>query len=590
MKLSDYVACFLAGQGIKHVFLITGSAAVHLIDSIAKNPDIDYICTQHEQSAAMAAEAYSRITENLGAALSTSGPGATNLITGVCCAYFDSIPTIFITGQVPRSQLKRGYAVRQLGFQETDVVSMFESTTKYAVLVDDPQNIKYELEKATHLARTGRPGPVLLDIPDDVQRAEINPDELRSFVPEETPGSNEPDLDLKRVLELITESKRPIVVFGGGIKNSKAQTKAVAFAEKLGFPVALTWAGMDILPHNHPLVVGGFGVSSVRWGNFAVQNSDFILTIGTRLDTHGAGDKLKTFAREAKKIILDVDKGELDKYKDRGMNVDVMINTDAENFFDQINDKLDGINKQDITEWAERIKEWKNRYPVCPPQYFEQKEKVNPYVFMECLSEASSEGDVIITDAGATLTWTMQAYKVKKNQKLFSAFNHSPMGYSLPASMGAYLADNRHTVICVIGDGGIQINIQELATIARHKWPIKIFLIDNRGYGIVRQTQETWLEARYEATSWKGGLALPDFINIALAYGIGTEVINNHAEMRGKLRKILASRDAVLCTVNLRPDEKITPKLAFGRPIEELTPPLDKKEFLKNMLIEPWNE
>jgi len=590
MKLSDYVAHFLAEQGIKHVFLITGSAAVHLIDSIAKNPDIDYVCTQHEQAAAMAAEAYSRITENLGAALSTSGPGATNLITGVCCAYFDSIPAIFITGQVPRSQMKRGYAVRQLGFQETDVVSMFESTTKYAVLVDDPQSIKYELEKATYLARTGRPGPVLLDIPDDVQRAEINPDELKSFVPEEAPGLNKPGWDIKRVLELIAESKRPVVIFGGGIKSSKAQAKAVAFAEKLGFPVALTWAAMDILPYNHPLVVGGFGVSSVRWGNFAVQNSDLILTIGTRLDTHEAGDKLKTFAREAKKIVLDIDKGELDKYKGRGMNVDIMINADAGDFFDQINDKLDGISQQDITGWTEKIKEWKNKYPVCPPQYFEQKEKVNPYVFMDCLSEASSEGDVIITDAGATLTWTMQAYKVKKNQKLFSAFNHSPMGYALPASIGAHYADGKNTVICIIGDGGIQMNIQELATIARHKLPIKIFLIDNRGYAIIRQTQETWLDSRYEASSLEGGLALPDFINIARAYGIGTEVIDNHAELRGKLSKILASHDAVLCTVNLRPDEKITPKLAFGRPIEELTPPLDRKEFLENMLIEPWNE
>jgi len=590
MKLSDYVASFLAEQGIKHVFLITGSAAVHLIDSIAKNPKIDYICTQHEQAAAMAAEAYSRITENLGAALSTSGPGATNLITGVCCAYFDSIPTIFITGQVPRSQLKKGYAVRQLGFQETDVVSMFESTTKYAVLVDDPQNIRYELEKATYLARTGRPGPVLLDIPDDIQRAQINPDELRSFVPEEAPVSNISELDVKRTIELITQSRRPIVIFGGGIKSGKAQGKAVAFAEKLGFPVVLTWGGMDILPYNHPLAVGGFGVSSVRWGNFAVQNADLILAIGTRLDTHEAGDKLPTFAREAKKIVLDIDKGELDKYEERGMKVDLILNSDAGDFFDAINNKLDGISKQDITGWTEKIKEWKNRYPVCLPEYFKQKEKVNPYVFMDCLSDASSEGDVIITDAGATLTWTMQAYKVNKNQKLFSAFNHSPMGYALPAAIGAYLADGQNTVICIIGDGGIQINIQELATIARHKLPIKIFLIDNRGYGIVRQTQETWLDSKYEATSWKGGLALPDFINIARAYDIATEVIDNHEELRGKLRKILTSNEAVLCTVNLKPDEKITPKLAFGRPIEELNPPLDKKEFLENMFIEPWKE
>lgn len=590
MKLSDYVIRFLVEQDVKHVFLITGGAAVHLVDSIGRNPNIGYICSQHEQAAAMAAEAYSRITGNLGVALATSGPGATNLVTGVCCAYFDSIPTIFITGQVPRSQLKGDRAVRQLGFQETDVVGMFKTITKSAVLVDDPQKVRYFLEQASYLARSGRPGPVLLDIPDDVQRAEINPDELESFVPEEESELSKPNLDVSNTIELIRESKRPIVILGGGIKLAKAQDKAIEFVEKLGFPVALTWATIDMLPHNHPQVVGGFGVSSVRWGNFAVQNSDLILAIGTRLDTHETGDKLSTFARKAKKIVIDIDRGELDKYEERGMNVDIIINSDAKDFFDAINNKLDGISKQDMTEWIEKIKKWENTYPICPPEYFEQKEKINPYVFMDCLSEASSEGDIIITDAGATLTWTMQAYKVKRNQRLFSAFNHSPMGYALPASIGASFANSNNNVICITGDGGMQMNIQELATIARHKLPIRIFLIDNRGYGIIRQTQDTWLDSRYEASSLESGLALPDFIKIAKAYGIRTETISNHRELRAKIRRTLDSNEAVLCNVELRPNEKIIPKLSFGRPIEDLAPLLDRKEFLGNMIVEPLEE
>jgi len=589
MKLSDYVASFLVEQGVKHVFLITGGAAVHLVDSIGKNPNIEYICPQHEQAAAMAAEAYSRVTGNLGVALATSGPGATNLVTGVCCAYFDSIPTIFITGQVPRSQLKRDYAVRQLGFQETDIVGMFETITKSAVLVDDPQKIRYFLEQASYLARSGRPGPVLLDIPDDVQRAEINPDELESFVPEESRLSKPSKLNLQvdNVIELIKESRRPVVIFGGGIRLAKVQAQAVEFVDKLRFPVALTWATMDMFPHDHPQVVGGFGVSSVRWGNFAVQNSDLILAIGTRLDTHETGDNLSTFARKAKKVVVDIDRAELDKYEKRGMNVDILINADVKDFFDAINNKLDGINKQDITEWTERIREWENKYPICPPEYFEQKEKVNPYVFIDSLSEAASEGDIIITDAGATLTWTMQGYKVKQNQRLFSAFNHSPMGYSLPASIGTAFASGTNNVICITGDGGMQMNVQELATIDRYKLPIKIFVIDNRGYGIIRQTQDTWLDSRYEASCLEGGLALPDFIKVARAYGIKTETITNHEELKAKIRRILDSNEAVLCNVELRPDEKIMPKLTIGRPIEDLAPLLDRKEFLENMMVEP---
>ena len=590
MKLSDYVISFLVEQGVKHVFLITGGAAVQLVDSIGKNPDIDYICTQHEQAAAMAAEAYSRVTENLGVALSTSGPGATNLVTGVCCAYFDSIPTIFITGQVPRSQLKRDRAVRQLGFQETDVVGMFRTITKSAVLVDDPQKVKYLLQQGSYLAKSGRPGPVLLDIPDDVQRAEINPDELESFVPKDESKSSKLDelnLHVDKVIESIKESERPVVILGGGIELAKAQDKAKEFVEKSRLPVALTWATMDMFPHNHPQVVGGFGISSPRSGNFAVQNSDLLLAIGTRLDTHETGDKLSTFARKAKRIVIDIDRSELDKYKERGLSVDILINSDVKDFFNAINNKLDGIGRQDITEWTEKIKGWRNKYPICPPQYFEQEEKVNAYVFMECLSEESSEGDVIITDAGATLTWTMQAYKVKKNQRLFSAFNHSPMGYSLPASIGACFANSGNTVICIIGDVVMQMNIQELATIARHKLPIKIFLIDNRGYGIVRQTQDTWLGSRYEATSLGGGLALPDFARIARAYGIKAERIRNHRELRTKIRKTLDSNEAVLCNVELRPDEKIIPKLTIGRPIEDSAPLLDRKEFLENMIVEP---
>ena len=529
MKLSDYVVDFLVEQNIKYVFGITGGAIVHIFDSIEKNTEIKYICTEHEQAAAMAADAYSRITENLGVGIATSGPGATNLLTGVCCSYFDSIPTLYITGQVPKSQLKTGFNCRQIGFQETDIVGIFKPITKYSKLIEDPEKIRYYLEKALYIAKTGRPGPVLLDIPDDVQRAEINPETLEGFSPETKQVNNVSiGKQVSKVVELLQKSTRPIIIFGGGIKLGKCQDKAKELITKLNVPVALTWATKDMFPFDHPLVIEGFGVSSERGGNFAIQNSDLIIALATRLDTHETGNDLSTFAREAKKIIIDIDESELDKYEKRGMKVDLLINCDINEFLDEIISR--NLKSNDITEWINNINRWKSKYPICPEEYFNQVDKVNPYVFMDILSKESKEGDIIITDAGSNLTWTMQSYRVKKNQTLFSAFNHSPMGYSLPASIGAFFA-RKKPIICIIGDGGIQMNIQELAIIAYHKLPIQIFLFNNNGYGIIQQTQDTWLNSTYAASNPDAGVAIPNFIKICEGYGIPTLSINNHKEL-----------------------------------------------------------
>ena len=303
MKTSDYIAQFLADQGVTDTFVLTGGCIVHIIDSIAQNDRVRYIPVQHEQAGAMAADAYARITGNLGVALTTSGPGATNLLTGVCCSYYDSIPVLLITGQVPVSQLRRDSQSRQIGFQETDVVSIFQSVTKYAKLIDDVRMIRYELEKAVHIAKSGRPGPVLLDICDDIQRAEINPDELESFSPPKIVASQAAlQAQVDQMVSLINQSARPVVILGGGIRLANAVSLARLIIEKAKLPFTLTWAGMDYIPHDHGLYVGGFGVTSGRPGNFAVQNADLLIAIGTRLDTHEAGSNLKTFAREAKRL------------------------------------------------------------------------------------------------------------------------------------------------------------------------------------------------------------------------------------------------------------------------------------------------
>ena len=587
MKLSDYVADFLARQGIRHVFAITGGASLHLIDSVSKHSKISYICPQHEQAGAMAADAYARVTGNLGAAMATSGPGATNMITGVCCAYFDSVPVIYITGQVATFRLKRGTGVRQYGFQETDTVEMYRSITKYAVLVDDPQRIRYELEKAVHIARSDRPGPVLVDIPDNLQREQIDPQALEPFLqPQETKDLSRLDHDVDQCLAMLRQAKRPVIILGWGIRLAKAVPEAVQFVNRLEFPVVPTWAVIDLLPSDHPLLVGAFGLHGTRYGNFTVQNADAVLAIGTRLDTHEAGSPLSSFAREAKRLVVDVDPCELRKFKRFGLDVDLPIEADAKDFLNNILPKLKRVAMQDISAWRKRIAQWKEKYPICPPTYYKEKE-VNPYVFQKALSKQSPDDEIFIVDTGCAVAWMMQAFEFKAKQAVFSAFNNTPMGYALPGSIGACIALEKKQVTCIVGDGALQMNIQELATVIRHELPIKIFLINNHGYSMVQQTQETWLNGRYEATTVESGLAFPDFVKVADAYGYKTVTIHYNSELSEKIGEVYRSPGPVFCNVEINPKHRVIPQCSYGRPIEDAEPLLERKEFLENMIVRP---
>ena len=587
MKLSDYVAGFLARQGIRHVFAISGGASIHLIQSIADTHGINYICPQHEQAGAMAADAYSRVTGNLGAAISTSGPGATNMITGACCAYFDSIPVIYITGQVTTFRLKRDSGVRQLGFQENDTVEMYKPITKYAVQIDNPERIRFELEKAVYLAKSERPGPVLIDIPDDVQRVEIDPDLLESFIPEPEPKNAEQlNNKISRCIQLINKAKRPVIILGWGIRLAQAEKEVRKLIAALNIPVALTWAVKDFLSSNHPLVVGMFGTHGTRHGNFTVQNADLIFAIGARLDTRAVGSPITTFAREAKKIVVDVDPNELNKFEMLGMDVDVLIHSDARDFLQAINRRIIEALPQDISDWKKKIVEWKEKFPICPPEFYNQDE-VNPYVFMKALSKESAEGDVIVVDTGCALAWMMQAFEVKPKQRIFHDFNNTAMGYALPASIGACFSLDQQPITCVTGDGSLQMNIQELATAIRYQLPIKIFLINNHGYSMIRQTQDQWLCSRYLASSIEGGLASPDYVKIAKAYGYKTITIGNQNSLNSQIREVFDSDKPVFCNVEISPEQKVIPQTKFGRPIEDAEPLLDRREFIRNMIVKP---
>lgn len=587
MKVSDYIADFLSKRGIRHVFAISGGASIHLIDSIARNEHIVYICPQHEQAGAMAADAYSRITGNFGVAMSTSGPGATNMITGVCCAYYDSIPVVFITGQVSTFRLKGNLKVRQIGFQETDVVEMYRPITKYAIRINSAKNIRFELEKAFYLSKSERPGPVVIDIPDNIQREQINPKRLKSYIPKKViRKKNSLNRQIDSAIELIKQARRPVIIPGWGIKLSKSEKEAIILIEKLGFPVVPTWAALDLLPYKHDLFVGTFGSHGTRYGNFTVQNSDLVLSIGARLDSR-ASSPISALAREARKIIVDIDPGELSKFRKLGLYADVLIQADASDFIKALSLRVGKIPRHNFFEWRRKIEKWKKSYPICSPEYFKE-ETPNPYVFMKILSKESLKGDVIFVDTGCALAWMMQAFECKEDQRLFHDFNNTAMGYALPASIGASLALGKKPVVCVTGDGSLQMNIQELITVLKHKLPIKIFLLNNHGYSMIQQTQDQWLDSKYSASDLKGGLAFPNFNKVATAYGYHTVNISRNTEIKQKIKEVFGYDGPVFCNVEINQKHRVIPQVKYGRSIEDSEPLLNRKEFLKNMLVKPY--
>jgi len=428
-----------------------------------------------------------------------------------------------------------------------------------------------------YYAKEGRQGPVLMDLPDDLQRAEINPKNLKSFIP---PKKVKKILLFEnKFLDLIKNSKRPLIIVGHGVNLSNTKKELYKFISKTGIPFSPSWATVDLFSSDDKMNAGTFGVAATRYGNFAVQNADLLISLGCRLNTQITGSNLKSFAPNAKKIVIDIDNNELKKVN--GLKYDLKINLNLKDFFKTIIPKIE-YNKN-YSEWINRFNLWKLKYPVVQEEYYRQNKKCNPYVFFRSLSEQTGKNDVLIPDASANLIWAMQSFKIK-GQKVFTALNHSPMGYSMPATIGAYLADKTKNVICTIGDGSMQMNIQELATISHFNFPIKIFVINNNGYGLIKQTQDTWLNSRRVGVDSESGLAMPNLIKIANAYGIKTVEINNHNEMGVKLKQVLKSKSPILCDVKVDEKQKVIPKLEFGREIHDLSPRLSEEEMNSNMI------
>jgi acetolactate synthase-1/2/3 large subunit len=594
VKLSDYVIEFLADAGLKHLFMLPGGGAMHLNDSVGRCDRIQYICNLHEQACAIAADAYGQYTNRFGAAMVTTGPGGTNTITGVAAAWLDSTPCIFISGQVKRADLVGNRGVRQMGFQEIDIVRMVGPITKYAVTVMDPQTIRYHMEKALFLVRSGRPGPVWIDIPLDVQAADIDPATLNGLTPSdlaEPVNREELTRAVTQTIGLLNEAERPCILVGNGVRLAGAMEEFAQLIELLQIPVLTSWKAIDFLSEDHPLYAGRPGSVGQRGANFTLQNADFLLTLGARLDFGQTGYNPRNFARAAHKVIVDIDPAEIAKLGP----IDVPAPFDAKAFLGELLRQVRDVQKADRTAWWQRVRNWKARYPIVMPEYWRQTEYVNNYAFVQALGDEMAAGDLLVPgSSGACSEITMQAFAVKEGMRIFNSEGLGPMGFALAAALGACIASGGRRTVTIDGDGGFQMNSQELETIRRLKLPVKIFVLNNGGYGSIRATQRTYFNSRFVASQPSGGLTLPGTAALAAAYGIPATRISGHAGIHQAIREVLQSEGPAICEVMISPDQYTAPKVAsaqradgsmVSKPLEDMWPFLDREEFEANMLI-----
>ena len=594
-KVSHYIADFFVGKGVETVFTVTGGGAMHLNDSFGHHPSLHCIYEHHEQACAMAAESYTRLTRELAVVCVTSGPGGTNAITGVLGGWLDSIPMFVVSGQVKRETTIASTSVplRQLGDQEYAIVASVAPMTKYAKMIDDPSEIAYHLEKAYHLCRTGRGGPVWLDVPLDVQAAVVETDALRHFDPAECDADRIPPLEngvVQEVLERIRGAKRPAILAGSAIRLAGAHEEFLRLVDRLKIPVVTAWNAHDNLWNDHPLYCGRPGTVGTRGGNFVLENSDLILTLGCRLNIRQISYNYRNFSKKAFKINVDIDRAELDKPT---LSPNLKIQADVKDF-------LLGMLSSDCDVGGDAHRSWlcwcrgvDARYPVDLPEYYEKDTPVNPYVFMRQLFEELDEGDVVVASNGSACVCSFQAAYLKKGQRLYTNSGCASMGYGLPAAFGASVARKGGRVVCLEGDGSLQMNIQELQTVVHHHSNLKIFVLNNDGYHSIRQTQTNLFQGPLVGVSAESGISFPDLGRIAKAYGLAYHRISRVAGINRAIRSVLSKEGPVLCEVVLDPTQNFSPKLSSrvlpdGRmespPIDDMYPFLERSEYESNRL------
>jgi acetolactate synthase-1/2/3 large subunit len=581
MKLSDYVIDSLAERGITHIFEVCGGALAHLLDSLYGRTDITTVSMHHEMAAAIAAEGYARASENFGVAMATSGPGATNLITGVGSCYFDSIPCLFITGQVNTYEYKFDKPVRQIGFQETDIVTIVKPIVKKAVMVIDADEICYTMDELYALMKDGRPGPVLLDLPLNIQRVDIDLPTLKTYVKE--PSELNPSTKtIHHISNLIQTSARPVILAGGGVRSSHASEDLLRFAHKTGIPVVTSLMGVDAFPHEDSLFVGMIGTYGNRFANLAIANADLVIALGTRLDSRQTGTRPKTFARKAAIVHVDIDPNELNEK----IKVEFAIQSDVKQFL------VSALKYPAITQISTNNAPWLAKiyhYRQCYPDFeLPANPEIDPNYFFHVLSEHLMNNAILCVDVGQVQMWAAQSLVIKKDQRFLTEGGMASIGSALPMAIGASFAQPKRPIIAITGDGGFQLNIQELQTLYHHQLPIKIIMLNNNSYGMIKQFQEQYLNCRFQSSGI--GYSTPNFQDVVSAYKIPASKISCNDEIVPALQQFLSDIHPGFLEVIIDDKSRAFPKLAVNRPVEDQDPLLPRDELKSNMIIEMLTE
>ena len=591
VRVADYIAEFVAGLGVGHVFLLPGGGAMHLVDAVGKHPNIDVVACLHEQAAAISAEAYARVNENIGVAMVTTGPGATNAITAVAGAWIESVPMLVISGQVKRADMKRDDPVRQKGVQEVDIISMVKGITKYALTIEEPTDIRAVLEEAVHHARSGRAGPVWIDVPLDVQGAPIEPAALEGW---KAPTERHTSVDERKIASLkslLEQAERPVVLAGHGVRLAGGAELFRKWVELLGVPVVMTWNAMDLLPYEHPQNIGRPGVVALRAPNFSIQNSDLLISIGSRLDNVITAYNSRGFARSAKKVVVDVDLHEIEKLD---MEIDLRIAADARQFLEQLFEESFSPNPA-WTQWMEYCSGWKERYSLANEKSFADEKEMTHYQFVDQLSELLPEQRVVSTgSSGLAVEAFYSAFRNREGQRIFLTSGLGSMGYGLPAAVGACFANDKQPMYAIESDGSLQLNIQELATLHAFELPIKLVVMNNGGYASIRTTQRNYFEGRYVGTGPEAGLFLPDLEVLANCYQLGYFKAEDETSLRQVIRGAEEQVGPVIIDVRLCSDEALSPKVAalpqedgsmLSMPLEDMSPLLTLEQLQQEMMI-----
>jgi acetolactate synthase-1/2/3 large subunit len=589
IKVSDFVFKEIAAVGVKQVFLLPGGGCMHLVDSLGNRSDIEHTCCLHEQGATIAAEAYGQYTNHLGVVLVTTGPGGTNALTGVAGAWIDSTPMLIISGQAKREDMILDRGVRQMGIQEVDIVAMVKPITKYAVTIMEPEQIKFELQKALSLATSGRKGPVWLDIPLDVQGVMVDEDTLPGFVPDDKQLPLASENQLRRLAELIAQAKRPAFLIGNGVRIAERLEVCRQLVERVGAPVLTSWKMADFIPEDHPLYCGRPGIVGQRGANFVQQTCDCLVVLGSRLDLCQTGFNHPNFAPHAKKVVIDVDSHEIAKLD---MPLELGIEEDLSTFLDRF---LPLASANPCSAWLATCKGWQANYPVVLPEYRQGDGPVNTYHLIDILSDLLGEGDVLVpASSGASAELVPQALRVREGLRYLNTPGLGAMGFDLPAAIGACLASGRKRTICLAGDGGFQMNIQELQTLKRLNLPVKLFVLNNDGYGSIRAMQTNRFAGHLVACDSSSGLELPDICKQAETIGLASRRLDSSKNLAAKVAEVLAMTGPIVCEVLADPDVPTAPRLSsevlpdgriVSKPMEDLFPFLHRDEFKQVMAV-----